>query len=200
MRGLTDMAGFHNVPPRQTGITLVEVMITLLVVSVGLLAVASLQLLSKRSNYDAAQRTTAAQLADDLMERMRANPGALITYTAVGSIGGGTLSQPDPLCTNGVVCTPEELATYDLWQWEQQLDGISVTSGGEATGGLVSPIACLAGPGFGGTGTYTLAIAWRGLTDATNPVTESCGEGSGNYGDGDEYRRVLVMRTFINAG
>ena len=49
------------------GFSMVEVMITLLVVSVALLSSVSLQVLSKRSNYDAAQRTTAAHLAEDLL-------------------------------------------------------------------------------------------------------------------------------------
>ena len=49
---------------RQTGFSMVEVMIALLVVSVALLSSVALQLLSKRSNYDAAQRTTAAHLAE----------------------------------------------------------------------------------------------------------------------------------------
>ena len=185
---------------RQAGITLVEVMIALLVISVGLLAVASLQLLSKRSNYDAAQRTTAAQLADDLMERMRANPAALIDYLGAAPVGGGSVASPATRCEGAVTCTAQELALYDTWQWEQQLDGSLVRLGGEATGGLVAPVACINGPDFGGTGTYSVAIAWRGLTEATNPVIDACGAGSGNFGDDDVYRRVLVLRTFINAG
>lgn len=193
------MSRFRNTRLLQSGISLVEVMIALLVISVGLLAVASLQLLSKRSNYDAAQRTTAAQLADDLMERMRANPAALINYVDATPVGGGSTAAPATVCEGAVVCTAEELAVYDVWQWEQELDGSLVTMDGEAAGGLVAPIACVAGPGFGGTGTYSVAIAWRGLTEATNPITDACGEASGNFGDGDEYRRVLIMRTFINA-
>lgn len=185
---------------RESGVTLIEVMISLLVISVGLLAIASLQLLSKHSNYDAAQRTTAAQLADDLMERMRANSSALIDYLDATPLGGGSIAAPGTVCEGAVVCTADELANYDLWQWEQQLDGSLVTLDGQAMGGLVSPMACISGPGFGGTGTYSVAIAWRGLTEATNPITDACGEGSGNFGANDAYRRVLVMRTFISAG
>jgi type IV pilus assembly protein PilV len=185
----------------QRGFTLIEVLVSLLVISVGLLAIASLQLLSKRSNYDAAQRTTAAHLAEDLLARMRSNPVALITYMPGALLGGGTLGEPGTDCTGALAnCSPDELANFDLWQWEQGLDGAFETQDGTAAGGIVSPQACITGPGFGGNGTYTVAIAWRGLTETTNPVTDSCGEGSGFYGGNDEYRRVLVVSTFINAG
>jgi len=185
----------------QAGFTLIEVLIAILVISVGLLATASLQLLSKRSNYDAAQRTTAAQLAGDLLERMRSNPAALIDYMPGGPIGGGTLSAPATGCQGaGADCTAEELALFDLWQWEQALDGANETQDGSSAGGLISAQACITGPGFGGNGVYTVAIAWRGMTDTANPAASNCGEGSGLFGDADEFRRVLVVNSYINAG
>ncbi|MDH4022770.1 MAG: type IV pilus modification protein PilV [Gammaproteobacteria bacterium] len=185
----------------QGGFTLIEVLIAILVISVGLLATASLQLLSKRSNYDAAQRTTAAHLAGDLLERMRSNPAALINYIPDGPLGGNTLGAPATDCEGaGADCTAAELAAFDLWQWEQALDGANETQDGASAGGLISAQACITGAPFGGNGIYTVAIAWRGMTDSTNPATNSCGEGSGLFGDGDEFRRVLVVNSFINAG
>ncbi len=180
---------------------MIEILITLLVVSVGLLGTASLQLLSKRSIFDAAQRTTAANLSEDLLERMRSNPAALINYMNASPLGAASAVAPGTDCGNAAgVCTPAELARYDLWQWEQQLDGALETVGGAATGGLVSPTACVQGPGFGGSGTYSISIAWRGLTESVNAMTDNCGQGSGLYGAGDKYRRVLVIDTYINAG
>jgi hypothetical protein len=63
----------------------------------------------------------------------------------------------------------------------------------------VSPTACISGPGFGGNGTYTVAISWRGTMAIGNPAATTCGEGSGLYGADDEYRRVLSVSTFVNA-
>jgi type IV pilus assembly protein PilV len=194
-------AGRHG-QRHQAGFTLIESLIALLVISVGLLSVAGLQLLSKRSNYDAAQRTTAAHLAYDLLERMRNNPAGLINYIPAGTLGGDVLGDaPAVMCTDAdVSCDPEDLAAFDLWQWEELLDGALETVGGEAAGGLVNPTACITGPGFGGSGVYTVAIAWRGLTGSSNPGdVNDCGEGLDLYGDDDAYRRVLVVRTFINA-
>jgi type IV pilus assembly protein PilV len=53
--------------------TLVEVLITLVIMSVGLLGVAALQLATLRSNYTAFSRAQAAVLAGDILDRMRAN-------------------------------------------------------------------------------------------------------------------------------
>jgi type IV pilus assembly protein PilV len=186
---------------QQSGFGLVEVLVTILVLAVGLLSAASLQLLSKRSNYDAAQRTTAAHLAQGLLERMRSNSAALISYIPAEDLGDDTLGDaPAVDCTDpGINCSPDELAAYDLWQWEELLDGELENANGSAAGGLSNPTACVTGPGFGGTGTYSIAIAWRGMTEIDDPELDDCGAGEGKYGNGDRYRRVLVIRTFLNA-
>lgn len=53
--------------------TLVEVLVTLVIISVGLLGVAALQLTTVRNNYDAYVRSQAAMLAGDMLDRMRSN-------------------------------------------------------------------------------------------------------------------------------
>lgn len=192
-------ADFH--PGPQRGFGLIEVLITMLVLAVGMLAAASLELFSKRSNFDAAQRTAAANLAQDLLERMRSNPEGLIDYIPAAELGGGTLGNAPPTdCSAaGSDCNATDVANFDLWQWEQALDGAMEQADGVAAGGLVEPVACIAGPLAGGTGTYEVAIAWRGMNETTDPEVDDCGAGSGKYGDNDSYRRVLVIRTFINA-
>ncbi|MDH3509833.1 MAG: type IV pilus modification protein PilV [Gammaproteobacteria bacterium] len=191
-------------PERQSGFSLVEVLVTLIVTSVALLSSATLQLQSKRSMYDSAQRTTAAHMANDLFSRMRANPTELATYVPVGTIGNGTLAVPADNCLNpAVTCTDTQLAIFDLWQWEQHLDGQLETNNlGAAAGGLLTPTVCITGPppplGAGAAGYYTVAIAWRGLTNTGNPIVNNCGAGSGNYGAGDAFRRVLVVQSFLS--
>lgn len=184
----------------QSGFSMIEILVTLIIVTLGLLSSATLQALSKRANYDAAQRTTAAHLAEDLLERMRGNPGALADYVPAGALGGGSMGGAPAIdcSTAGITCTPAEMAAFELWQWEQQLDGALELDGARMTGGLVSPVACIQGPAFlGGNGEYTVSIAWRGMTSLVNPTSTSCGEASGNYGDDNEYRRAVTITTYI---
>jgi type IV pilus assembly protein PilV len=191
-----------NMRNKQRGVSLVEVLVTLILISVALLGTASLQVLSKQSNFQAIQRTTAAHLVNDLIQRMRANRGTLDGYIPDEDLGAGSLgTSPNVDCFgDGAVCAGAQLADYDLWHWEQQLDGVMEKVGSQNAGGLFEPTACVSGPAGGGDGIYEIAIAWRGQTKHVDPEINDCGDGSGKYGSDNEYRHVLVMETFIEAG
>ena len=180
----------------QSGTTLIEILVAVFVVSVGLLGVARMELLSKQSGYEAIQRTTASMLAHDMMEKMRANPASLVSYSSI-VVGDGGLSTPATDCASVNCTTAVNIANYDIWQWEQMLMGATETSGGNNTGGLVEPRGCIAGPA-GGAGVYTISIAWRGNTPLSNPVSSSCGEGLDLYGDNEEYRRILTINIYVS--
>ena len=200
------------------GISLIEVLVSLVILSLGVLAVVALQLVAKRNNADAGQRTIAAQLAYDMLERMRANcaPARLNEYrTADNSpLGRGSLSAPSQNCASAD-CTTAQLVTYDRWQWEQTLDGAAEKKGTANTGGLVLPTACISGPAGGGDGLYTVTIVWRGTVGippefsgvATDATRQGCGRnlqigGEFVYGDGgnnDRLRRSVSVPSFITA-
>jgi len=67
----------HSSSRRCRGLTLIEVLVTLVVISMGLLGVAALQMHTLRHNYDALMRSHASALADDIADRMRANTDAV---------------------------------------------------------------------------------------------------------------------------
>lgn len=190
---------------RETGVGLIEVLITFVIISIGVLAILGMQVNGKKANTDAVQRTAAAHLAGDIIERMRANRDldALQRYcnTACddsGVVGGDTLGTavsgpndpPDPDCTVDDPCTPEELADLDLYQWEQSLDGQTETRGAGAstqqTGGLLNARACISSPtDFTlpdlNLVEYELILVWRGAQEQTlggamaAAVTAACG-------------------------
>lgn len=190
-------------PGRSRGVGLLEVLVTVVILSVGILGIAALQFQSKRLQHEGIQRTYATMLAHDILERLRANPSVLPGAAVV--VGGGTIAaEPTPNCLGGTACTAFQLYQHDLWEWEQLMDGAGEVAGGESLGGLVSATGCISGPAGGGTGTYTVAIAWRGQTPVTDPSASACGQGSGKYDDAegniDAYRRVLELETYIDAG
>lgn len=216
---------------RQAGVSLIEVLVTVVIIAVGLLGIAALQIMSKRSNFEASERTIATQLANDILERMRTNRHALESYASTAeappaALGEGSTrfpAEPSPNCgSSGAGCDKDKLAVHDLWEWEQKLLGAAETaSGGAATGGLTLPTACLTTTVAAGladrSGRYSVAVAWRGpveLTDPTNPVGPepsynpyACGRDGGALGTGlydgatnkNGHRRILVVDTYIDA-
>ncbi|MDH3350577.1 MAG: type IV pilus modification protein PilV [Gammaproteobacteria bacterium] len=190
------MLTIHNI---QRGFSLIEMLVALIVFSVGLLAVAGLQTVSKQANYEATQRTAASQIAYGLLEDIRVNGDAANIYLAAGELGNGSVgAEPAPNCKPGAECNAAQKAAYDLWFWEQLIDGNLETSGGAGTGGLVLPTLCIAGPPGGGAGVYQVTVAWRGSAAINNAVANPCGAASGNYGAANEFRRILQIPTYID--
>ncbi len=72
---------------RNLGFSMIEILVALLLISVGFMNIAGLQTAAKKANYASLQRTTAAILGRDVAEKMRANPVALGGYiTAAGGV------------------------------------------------------------------------------------------------------------------
>ena len=90
------------------GFTLLEVLVTALVLSIGLLGLAGLQATGLRSSQSAVQRSAATQLAADIIDRVRANSLAKSQYARNAVSSDDCLAMP---------CTPEQMAGYDLTQW-----------------------------------------------------------------------------------
>jgi len=184
---------------RTGGFSLLELLITLVIFSVGLLTVAGLQTVSKQANYEAIQRTTASQIANGMLENMRINGDAINIYVGAADIGQGSRGgEPAPNCKDANVCNSAQKAAHDLWYWEQMLDGNLETNGGVGTGGLHLPAMCITGPPGGIAGIYVVTIAWRGTASINNSVNNPCGAASGDYGAANEFRRIIQIPTFID--
>jgi len=192
---------------KQKGFSLIEVLIAVTILSIGLLAIAGLQVSSKQAVYDSVQRTVATQLAQDMIERMRANRGVLDLYVGQ-TLGGGTISTAPTdcssvSCSDGGGIAGTKIASYDLWQWERALDGFSERVGSTNTGGLQSPTGCITGPTTGGSGIYRITIAWRGVQSIDNSSLDSCGNSSDLYNednnaDDNKFRRLISIDTYIS--
>ncbi len=187
---------------RAAGFTLVEVLITIVVSAVGLLTVAGLQAASKKLSYETAQRTLATALAQDMVERIRANAGVKASYVT----GDATaVSQPASCSGASATCTPTALAADDVWQWGQKLLGTEERDAdGAKTGGLVLPTGCVTQDSA--RGVIRVVVAWRGFSnvaprDSSDPLYDSCGVGNGRYasdgGTGDETMRRYIMIEFV---
>jgi len=184
------------------GVSLLEVLMSVVVVSVGALSATSMQMLSKRNNWEATQRLLATHLASTLAERLRADnsPEALAAYVQIAGTTVGMERVKDALgidCNNGDAmccpepgnaasccleeddaCTPVQVARVALWQWEQMLDGGMEQNpdGTTSAGGLDRPTACLTSEGPAGTaGFYSVTIAFRGTLALPDNAAVDCG-------------------------
>lgn len=106
---------------KTAGFTMIEMLVALLILSVGLLGIAALQTTGQQATYRAYVRTQATWLAYDIMDRMRINQANAANYIvsdfASAGPGGGN---PNNQCDEGT-CDPEQLAVYDLDNWFIQI-------------------------------------------------------------------------------
>src|SRR5579872_5025704 len=103
------------------GMTLLEVLITLVIMAIGMLGIASMLLLSSKANTSSYAKQQAVQCAADIFDRIRANSIAAISgnYNISNINTSGTPTppaQPGVLC-NLSICTANQLAAYDTWYW-----------------------------------------------------------------------------------
>lgn len=98
------------------GFTLIEVLVAMVVMSVGMLGIAALYLEGLRAGRTAIYRTSAVNLAADMADRIRANQQA-------GNAYAGTGPGSDESCVNGDEdCTPVQLADDDWFSWSSRVD------------------------------------------------------------------------------
>ncbi len=124
--------------PSCGGFTIIEVLVAVLVLSIGLLGLASLQATSLRNNTDASLQTRAAYIASDIAERMRANAAQAALYpgTAAAAVTGGCLAS---------ACTPAQMVGNDIAEWNDMLATLPSGQG---------DITAL------GNGFYTITVRW----------------------------------------
>lgn len=103
---------------KQKGITMIEVLVTLLVTTVGLLGLAALQLKALQATADSGQRSQAVWLMQDLIESMRANPKATDANYRQAVTCSNTPAQcaPTPGNTSTIECSAEQMAYFNLWE------------------------------------------------------------------------------------
>ena len=115
---------------RQRGFTMLEVLIAIMVISIGLLGLAALQMQSLRQGQSAYYRSVATQLAYDMSDRMRGNITGVLAnaYNRTGiSTDYGTAVVN---CTTTAGCVAADLARNDAYEWQQLVQ--TLLPGGEA--------------------------------------------------------------------
>jgi type IV pilus assembly protein PilV len=132
----------------QSGIGMVEVLIALLITTIGVLGLVSLQVTGLKSNRSAYIRTQATVLAYDIIDRMRINSDQATTAAYLATPTG-------TVCTSA--CTPAQIKDTDILQWNANL--ASQLPQGTGT------ITAIAGT----TNGYDITVSW--VTEANEAVS-----------------------------
>ena len=173
---------------RQSGISLIEMLVTMVILAVGLLGVMGLQARLQQSEMESYQRSQALILLDDMAHRLAANRNAAVSYVT------GTSS---PLGV-GMTC-PTSTSTQqarDAMQWCDALQGVAETdTGGARVGVMLGGRGCVESLG---SNQYLITVAWQGVVplDAP-PASVGCGKDSYDGATGsqcieDRCRRVVT--------
>ena len=107
--------------PGQRGIGMIEVLVALLILSIGVLGYAGLQLRALNSTGESHYRAQATALAQDIVERITVNPDSRSTYLTASSwtqtFPAGDRSKPSgwDTCFSST-CTSAQIATWDILQ------------------------------------------------------------------------------------
>jgi len=191
---------------RQAGITLLEVLVSLLLTTLGLLGLAGLQLQIQQAEFESYQRTQALILLYDMVDRMNNNRATLPCFAVTtdktsGSpyLGVGTAGIPACSFSNTF---NNAMADAAINEWDNLLKGSAESKGGVAVGAMTSARGCISydattelinpanGAVMPGTGIFTVAVSWQGASDTVAPAV-SCG----NTLYGPETRRRTAATT-----
>ena len=155
----------RSVRQLSNGYSLIEVMVAVLILSLGLAGMGLLQVINVKNTYNANSRSTAATYAKYMAEQMRANVEAYERGQFVNASTGSANN-----CVGSAVdCTPQQLAQDDLNRWQNQLDdllpqgqGIICVDGsdGATDDGVPGAPAC------SGNGQTVVKIFWRETANA----------------------------------
>lgn len=147
---------------RQRGATLVEVLLTLLILKVGLLGVLAAQLQALRLVTEATQRTSVVALSRDILQQLSTLDGVSPTVSVTADSALAMVP-----CTTSSPCTESDFTQFLIARWQQ--DWLN----DNGYGLLFQPAFCLNKQ----HGSMQLEASWQGRTTLATQATKGCRTG-----------------------
>ena len=163
---------------RQRGFSMIELLVAVLIMGIGVLGVTGLQMVALQNNRDALMRTEALQLAYDIMDRIRVNPGAGVPGANYAGVAFDDAPAAPADCLANL-CTDLQIATFDLAMWKCSLGGhndeaVCTTL---RNNGLLPDVSDQPGLPDGngqialdGAGVITVSVRWSGFGNAEQTI------------------------------
>jgi type IV pilus assembly protein PilV len=181
-------------PARSRGTSLIEVLVTLVILAFGLLGVAGLQTKIGVAEMESYQRAQALLALSQMTERMSADTAQAASYVNAGTVGTGDAQPAD---CSGIAPGPN----HDLCEWSNALKGASERRSGANAGGMMGARGCITqlqapNPALGvcTAGVYQVSVVWQGMVATATPAL-ACG--TGLYGANDAFRRVVATTVSV---
>lgn len=165
-----------NILPKYKGMTLLEVLISVVILAISLLGIASMLMVSNKANNSSYAKLQAVQAVYDIFDRIRANSEAALSgsynISNIGSNGYPTsVSAPSVLC-NASVCNPSQLAQYDTWYWLTRVVSQLPNGSGSVTSAL---------SGVAGNTVITVTVQWDDSKAQNELGASSAASGTANF-------------------
>lgn len=174
-RAKVSSAGNVGLIKAQRGLSMIEVLIALVVLAIGLLGTAAMQTLSLEGTANANTRSVALYLANDIIDRMRANEDGVTKgkYTDVSK--AATTAK----CSTAAGCDSEEMAFNDLQEWQTSISTL-----------LPGGVGAISGPAVTGNANYVITVSWRERTKEAKAGGEAAA-----VSDANRFRTASVTVT-----
>jgi type IV pilus assembly protein PilV len=168
---------------RQCGTSLIEVLVTVVILATGMLGVAGLQSRLQISEMEAYQRSQAMILLEDMSHRLSANRNNAASYKTTSGPVGGSTACPSANTT---------LRDKDIREWCMALQGAGEKSGTSSVGAMVGGRGCVE---LVSSNEYMITVAWQGMAPVSAPNSGvACGKDlyDGGQCADDKCRRVVT--------
>jgi type IV pilus assembly protein PilV len=181
----------------QAGFSLIEVLISMMIVAIGLLGLAGLQARAMNAEFESYQRSQAVLLANDMVERMRMSRTSYGKFKNVSTAttGSGYLGTAGANSYT-VDCASTDAGDVALCEWDSLLTGTAETTGGSKVGAMIGARGCITYDstseiaGVADSGVFAVTVVWQGTQDTVASTSNLCA--TGLYG-GEARRRVVTM-------
>ena len=159
----------HRYKKSEGGFSLIEVLVTIVILAFGLLGMAGMQLRLQSTEMESYQRSQALLLVNDITNRIVTNRSNANLYLipTTNPVGAG-------MTCSSLVTT---VAQRDLGEWCKALQGASEISGSLKLGAMIGGRGCIEKIGS----EYFVTVAWQGFVPIAAPASSiTCGKNSYN--------------------
>lgn len=179
----------------EKGASLIEVLVSLLILMLGLLGLVGVMIQSQRGQVESYQRVQALLLVQDMAARLNANKQVASCYVVGTHLGTASSVTPSAgACGVGSVDQKARMQ-QDLEEWQNLLLGSAELAGADPVGSVVGARGCITRDAGGEM--YQVSVAWQGMGETVAPPTAlTCGANS--YGSEAARRAVSITIQIAN--